>query len=441
MLGIVVARGRLGWLRLVGVAIRTRDGTHQTQKEKRAEELHSWLPTIASAQLRYPSFSLADSPNSQLIDRFSAGIRRIGMRHTLRYAVLLSLAVAQSAHAAMLRHTDLAGLVWRSEAIVIAERDETKDARTAQQATRYRVTRSFRGPLHAGDELSLDDGNYALDSGVSVKPLDTTVVLFLVRTPDAERSSAPQPWMIVPSGLRIVSQGRVYRFEQLRNPGLFVPVPQGHDPEDARGELSDPQAVELIAFEAMLHAAIAQVAAFRATLLLPTPDARAQVRQLLGPPRDFFVPLHSYSYDNVLADESMSAFTAAGDVDGVLEVVARSHAWQWLHIDAPLLFERAVDSQRPVEVRCAALESLAMATPKDASMERAIAKLARTDATPEVRAAAITMLSDLTGVSDYGGRAAQKRRRVLFRSVASEVLAHEADPRVLAVARKANAMR
>jgi hypothetical protein len=359
------------------------------------------------------------------------------MHRTLCYVLALSLLITQVAHAAMLQHTDLAGLVWGSDAVVLAERGETKNAHTGEQATRYRVTRVFRGPLHAGDEVSLSDGGYALDRGMSPTPLDARVVLFLARTLEGERSSTPEPWLIVPSGLRIVSQGRVYRFQQLNNPGPFAPVPQGHDPEDARGEVAEPQNVDLAAFEAMLQAAFASVAAFRAALLLPTPDARVLVRRLLGAPRDFFVPIRTYSYQNVLADEAVNVFTTAGEVDGVLEVNARSHAWQWLHIDAPPLFERANDVHRPVEVRCAALEALAMATPMDPSMERAIAKLARTDATPEVRAEAIAMLSELTNVSDYGGHAAHKRRRALFRSVSRDAVLHETDPRVLAIAKKA----
>lgn len=339
----------------------------------------------------------------------------------------------------MMQHADLAGLAYQSEAIVVAERGAVRQVTQYQSVTSYRVTRVLFGTLPVGATLTLDDSSYALNGtpyGASYpQPLDAGVVLFLAHVqPDTRQ---PPEWSIVLSGLRVMAGGKVYRFEQWSNPGPFVPVPQAHDPDDARGEVPNPLAVDQPAFETMLRAAIARATALRQALALTDPVARrARVVALLGPAADPFAAgvRPGNFYEDILAERAATALAAAGDVDAALDARARGRAGHnWPDVDGSVLVARAADGAAPVPVRTAALDLLRMAD-FTAADEHTVASVAQSAAQPEVRAAALQFLGGLSGRMDEGGRAAVNRRRGLTRTTIDAVRAHETDPRVVTVA-------
>ena len=111
------------------------------------------------------------------------------------------------AHAALMQHTDLPGLVLQSESIVVADRTARPD-----RPSLYTVTRTLRGDITIGTRLELEDGLYDLDG------VDPSVVLFLERIEGR--------LYIVSSGVRVTKDGKVYRFEQWANPGGWARVPE-----------------------------------------------------------------------------------------------------------------------------------------------------------------------------------------------------------------------
>ncbi|MEI8256793.1 MAG: hypothetical protein WCJ30_14050 [Deltaproteobacteria bacterium] len=361
------------------------------------------------------------------------------MRTPLPFAaiVVLLLGVARPARAAMMEHTDLAGLAFQSDAIVAADRVGVTAVNQYVSNTTYRVTRVLAGSLAAGATLTLGDSGCVMDGSpygaAHPLPLDRSVVLFLSRVQPDPR--LPPEWRIVPSGLRVMSGGLVYRFEQWSNPGPYVPVPQGHDPEDARGGAPGATPVDLRAFEVMLAAAMARATAMHEALALTdVATRRARVVALLGAPVPPSVTTGRPGnfYEDVLAEGAATALATAGDIDGALEARARGragHAWPFL--EASALVVRATDGSRPTAVRTAALDLMTM-TSFTVADERAIADVAASAIEPEVRVAAMTFLGGLAGRSDEGGRAAHNRRRGVTAGVIATLRTHETDARVIA---------
>jgi len=350
---------------------------------------------------------------------------------------LLGVLLASTAQAALLPHTDLAGLVWQSNAVVIAERGAPAVVANGAHSTLYRVTRILRGSAKLGEELALFDDGYTLDGSYQGAahplPVSPTAVLFLKRATDDP--TAPKVALVL-TGLRLISDGKLYRFEQWSNPGGLVPVPQGQDPDDARG-LSSTGPVDIPAFERMLSAASARVDALHAALALPDPAARrTRVLATLGASRNYFAEPTSRGhgfYDDVFGEAAVEALNTAGDLDGALAAHASVHGERhFMTVAAKLLVGRALDEGAPIAVRWAALETIANASDLDLATEKSIAMLARAANAPEVRSAALAVIAQLTGRMDEGGRAAERRRRATWRAVSADVAKNDKDPRVVA---------
>jgi hypothetical protein len=128
-----------------------------------------------------------------------------------RLVLVLAVVLAtRRADAKMMEHYDLAGLVLRSESIAIVDR---------VAPGRYHVVARLRGSIATGIELALEDSLYDFPTGT-----DARMYAFL-----AKRGIG---YELVPSGLRIVVNGTVNRYEQHNNPGGWSVVPQGKDPSD-----------------------------------------------------------------------------------------------------------------------------------------------------------------------------------------------------------------
>lgn len=319
------------------------------------------------------------------------------------------------ARAAAMPHYDLAGLVLESDAVVVATRSPS-----AGGASRYRVTRSIRGPLAVGVELAIDDRPYGTDGHA----IDAEVVAFLRRD---DRGG----WFLTSSGLRVTEGGKVFRFEQWNNPGGFTMVAQGHDPADAWN--GDDAAIDRVTLERELAVAIARADGVAPALALTDPARRRAAAFALLPPAGVSEPGMGFYRDEVSA-RIAAGLAAAGDLDGALDARARDRSgpgWATTLAPAPALVAIAAATTAPGSRRVAALEALRPgALFADAADLRAVVALLD-DADPAVRIAAIATAATAWG----GGRGADAAiNRGLAREVARALaarFAREADRTVL----------
>ncbi|MBX3246852.1 MAG: hypothetical protein KF901_06705 [Myxococcales bacterium] len=298
--------------------------------------------------------------------------------------VLLAATLAGRAHAALMTHTDLASLALLSDAVLKVERlDPFGDG------MRARVVTSFRGPLREGRVLVLPAGAYSLTRASGPLATSETMYVFLQRRGGG--------WAIVPSGLRVVdTSGRVHRFAQERNPGLYVPVPQGVDPDDVREVVGADVPQQVADFESRLRAALARADEARGALDDPDPiGRRARLLAVLGAPaeRRMVLPLTT-PYVDELAERAFRRLRDAGDVEGALEVVARSRpgSLQSALRDKAALLRIALDDAAPAHRRVAALEQVfdSVELPTEAETTAVLRLL--DDASPELRAATLLAL-------------------------------------------------
>lgn len=356
------------------------------------------------------------------------------MRTPLPLATLAAsyalLGAISPAGAAMMSHHDLSSLVYDSQVVVRAERVGGTD-----DQGQYRVTRVLTGGgLAAGATVTVEHTCYELHGaayvGIRLPPLEPTTVLFLMRDPlDASALR------LVPSGLRILAGGKVYRFEQWSNPGCYVPVPQGPDPDDLEGETPPAAQLDLSRLEAAVARAVARVARVRAALALTDAAARrTALLALLPPPRDRGVPESGRGngfFEDRLAAHLFDDLLRAGDVVGALEVHARMHGMRpWLarEVTDERLMAEVMAPGAPVHRRAAAVELIRL-PPAEVATE--LVQLARADASPEVRAAAYARLGALSGTSSDDDWARRKRRlRGVLSGLLRERAAAETSPLV-----------
>jgi len=159
----------------------------------------------------------------------------------------------------------------------------------------YRVERTIRGPLQPGNEVKVEEFLYATEGHT----LDAQVVLFL------------NNGSLLPSGLRVVEGGKVFRFEQWNNPGGWTMVPQGSDPQD---QWQARPSVDLATFERQIAAAIARADMFRKASALTDRDRRRAALLALFVPPGGPKPFGGF-YQDVLAQEAEQLLVKAGDVE------------------------------------------------------------------------------------------------------------------------------
>jgi hypothetical protein len=282
-------------------------------------------------------------------------------------ALLVLVVLAARADARMMAHYDLTGLVLASDAVLIAER-------TVGKPSHFHVVKTLRGVAPAAD-LDLDDQLYQAPD----RAFDKRVYVFVAR-----RDAAPY---IVPSGLRVVEGGKVFRFEQWNNPGGWTPVAQGSDPSDQwRG---DGVPIDVAEFERELAAAFTRADAFLAAkpdrhllaLLPPAGDAQAQ--------GGFYV--------DELGRRTQTLLAKAGDLEGALMAVARDHSAVGFGRDiggAAALVAFAADPAKPVALRVTAIHAIEQSMTFFSDPPTMHALLALTaDPSPRVRAIAIGVAS------------------------------------------------
>src|SRR5262245_1334057 len=138
--------------------------------------------------------------------------------------LLLSLLVLAplSAEAAMMEHYDLASLWQMSDEVILADEVFFPSSAAWSVTRTYQATKVYKGSLKVGDNVEVFNDaydlnlprSYSVSAGGEVKTLEpptpeTRVFLFLV----APRRGV-SGYQKVPSGMRLIADGRVYRFEQ-----------------------------------------------------------------------------------------------------------------------------------------------------------------------------------------------------------------------------------
>jgi hypothetical protein len=266
-------------------------------------------------------------------------------------------------------------------------------------------------------------------------------ILFLVPAPPRmidERHWTPEGlWMKVPSGMRILADGKVYRFEQWSNPGAYEPVPQGQSPDDGlHGSLETVAAVDLAAFEGTLAAAAVRAALCTAAMALPGPEPRNTMLLSLLPPARTFPPAErprspGFPRD-ALSQRLQRAIAESGEVDAYAEAMGRDVVGGFEEFDgrafldpdrrarSELLLAATLETDRPRHQRDAALRVLADWPGVDAAdvpdfLDRLAPLLA--DADPWVRAAAVDAVGRWLGAE---GAAKRKARAVIAAALETE---------------------
>ena len=194
-----------------------------------------------------------------------------------RFALSLSLALAlasSSVSAALIPHTDLASTAYEASDIVRAAWLSSRADQGVQLGT-YRVVRVFAGTLTVGSTIEVSDGNIA-PADLAPLPADR----YLALAP----AVAGEPRRLATSGMRAVSDGHVMRFEQLSNPGLEVPLPQGDSLSDGRGDAQTARSgVTPERFEALLADAMSRARSLRELRDHWSANTPAQMEALLLP--------------------------------------------------------------------------------------------------------------------------------------------------------------
>ncbi|HUJ61272.1 MAG TPA: hypothetical protein VLX92_22365 [Kofleriaceae bacterium] len=307
---------------------------------------------------------------------------------------LVLLLAAGSARAAMMESYDLAGLVVKSDAIVVADRIGPTPAAPDRRG-RYRVVRVVRGGLAPGAEVDVWDELYVTPE------IDPRVVLFLTKRDDG--------WQLVSSGMRVTVHGKVFRFDQRSNPGGFELVPQGRDPVDQW--LPGTPQLDAAGLDRAIADAIRRVDALPAALAERDPARRRAAVLALLPAASSGRAFQFYV--DAFGNEAARGLARAGDLEGALLADARDHGAADLRdalATVGALIAYARDTAHPVALRVLALAACDHHGEDyfaDPAAVRAVLALVA-DPDPGVRAAAVELGSRPAGVIS-SDRAEQKR--------------------------------
>jgi hypothetical protein len=315
---------------------------------------------------------------------------------------LVLVALPQRAGAAMMRHHDLASLALDSEAVVLARRVRS-EKRDYDTLVHHEIIKVYRGDLAVGDPLVVSYSAYNLSPDPwrrSEDPpagLSDQVVLFL-----RHWSKRPE-WSITASGLRVLIDGHVHRFEQFNNPGLYHPTPQGRDPYDV---MRDPRAgasLDLPAFEQELARALRHADIVRHALTdARSPAGKQRLLDLVGPaPGTWddrpFAPSHTGFWDDLVATTILETLARTGDITDLLTAATRVRGgvdmFMLSHPYEPAeLLAHATTSAVPPAQRVAALILLdqELAVRDDPEIVAGVIPLLA-DPDPKIRAAAARM--------------------------------------------------
>ncbi|MBI5490400.1 MAG: HEAT repeat domain-containing protein [Deltaproteobacteria bacterium] len=376
------------------------------------------------------------------------------------------LAAPAGAGAAPMEHHDLASLWFLADEIVMGEEiSHGTEGAEWNEITTYRVSRSWKGDLAVGAEIEVFDDVYRLtieptwdwsdpENPQRIDPpeREACAILFLKPAParmiEEGRFTREGLWEKVPSGMRILAGGKVYRFVQMSNPGAYEPVPQGDDPQDVLvGNLRPIEPMDLLTFEGEL--ADAKAKAERADAALALTDTATRNRALLDllPPRQTFPPRAEIPQGGFPADAlSMrlrEEIAKTGVTDDFLEAMGREvvgsfRTWDGRTFLDPdrsargeLLLAAALEADRPRQQRTAALRVLADMPPwpaEDDENDPLVERLAPllSDADPWVRAAAVDAVASWLGNEEWKWTAAEVLEPALRAETDAEVLIESA---------------
>lgn len=226
-----------------------------------------------------------------------------------------------------------------SKYVVLADFKPKDAARGTPKLSTYTVNKVYKGSLAVGQVFQVDEGLYDLprrnvpmssregeDRGFTV---DNETYLFLDdgdREETQNREDIPM-LRIVPSGMRVISLNRVFRFEQYSSPGgLYLPTVQGRDPYDlSRGVLPGLR-VDCATFERDLNTAMRRAAKFEKLLgEISNKQGSTAFLSFLGPPRPFslFLVGKRRKFTDAIAQKAYKKFMENQDLGGALDVMNR----------------------------------------------------------------------------------------------------------------------
>lgn len=310
-------------------------------------------------------------------------------------AVVTGLLVVGTVSAAPMEHHDLATLWFLAEEVVEAQ-EVAHGFELAEwnETTTYRVERTLKGTLAVEAEIVVFDDAWSTriesswDYSDSENPrqlpapaFEGRVYLFLTaaapRMIAEGRYTREGLWQKVPSGMRLVAEGGVWRFEQWSNPGGYRPVPQGDDPQDVLvGSLEpNPQPLDVATFERELERARLRAEACARVLALADVRTRNALLLVLLPPPRSFPPVQAIAGGGFAADglseRLREAIAESGDFEAYLEALGRDVRSEFQEFDGhrfidvdragrlESLVAAAEDPDQPRHRRDAALRVLA----------------------------------------------------------------------------------
>jgi hypothetical protein len=208
--------------------------------------------------------------------------------------VAFLLLLGRSAAANPAPSYDLAGLVLKSDAIVVADRVGPRPPGASGIAmTRYRVVRVLRAARAVPAVVDIVDFGYQFGA------VDTRVWLFLAWRDGELR--------LVPSGIRTTANDRVFRFWQPDDPGGYASFEQ---PD----ELTGAGHLDSKGFERALVAACQRVDALLVSAVIRDPMLRRAAILATVVPN---AAPQGLSFIDAFEEAAITILTSAGDREGV----------------------------------------------------------------------------------------------------------------------------
>ena len=143
-------------------------------------------------------------------------------KQTLLLTLILALATAPSLHAKLIRHFTMAEQIPRSAIVVYCEEKDVKPQDHASTIAKCVVLKTIKGDIAPGVELTIDYGScseripFGAYGGKSGPLPAGKALLFLI-------GDGKGVFHVVDA--RLVQDGKVFDFEQARNPGPLEPFP------------------------------------------------------------------------------------------------------------------------------------------------------------------------------------------------------------------------
>ena len=162
-------------------------------------------------------------------------------------AVLLVMCVAARTGAAPMSDSDLASL-WYLADVVVEGREQGYRTENYWEHGTLVVTEVHKGRdrVKVGDRIDVALQAYSREPALSGDPVETNeVVMFLKWNERGDDYRPGRRYLPVPSGIRLIEDDVVYRFQQFDQPGPYRPVRQGPEWIDRSELKSRPTTAEI----------------------------------------------------------------------------------------------------------------------------------------------------------------------------------------------------